>query len=62
MDMGPEIVIVIVTLIFVGPLFHILLSSRSHGGAKFGWFLAYLFFSWFAYIIFLIATQKHADE
>ncbi len=56
------IVILMVLVIYIGPLIHVLMSSRSHGGAKFGWFLAYLFFWWIAYIVFLIVTQKAADQ
>tara|TARA_Y100001933_G_C18884305_1_gene515454 strand:+ start:376 stop:603 length:228 start_codon:yes stop_codon:yes gene_type:complete len=48
--------------IFLWPLVHVLKSDRSHGGAKFGWFLATLFFSWLAYIVFLIVTQSTADK
>jgi len=39
------------------PLF-VLFSSRSQGGAKFGWFLITLFFSWLGFAVFLITTQK----
>jgi len=39
------------------PLF-VLFSSRSQGGAKFGWFLITLFFSWLGFAVFLISTQK----
>ena len=61
--MGYEILIIpIVLIVTIGPLIHILASSRSHGGAKFGWFVAYLFFSWIAYIVFLIVTQKNVDR
>lgn len=28
---------------------------------KFGWFIATCFFSWLAYIVFLIVTQKSLD-
>lgn len=44
------------------PVSQVLISTRSHGGAKFGWFLAVLLLSWLAYIAFLIATQKEADQ
>ncbi len=43
------------------PLIHVLASSRSHGGAKFGWFAAVFLFSWLAYIAFLIVTQPAKD-
>lgn len=48
--------------IFLWPLVHVLKSDRSHGGAKFGWFLATLLFSWLAYIVFLIVTQSTVDK
>jgi putative effector of murein hydrolase LrgA (UPF0299 family) len=51
----------ILLFLFV-PMIHVVFSSRSHGGAKFGWFLAVLFFSWLAYIVFLIVTQKTIDQ
>jgi hypothetical protein len=44
-------------LIMVLPLIHVILSSRSHGGAKFGWSLAVVFFPILGYIIYLIVTQ-----
>jgi hypothetical protein len=54
--------VIVLFLILLFPLFHVLISIRSHGGAKFGWFLAVFFFSWLAYIVFLIVTQKNADQ
>lgn len=56
------IILIGLFILFIGPLIHIVASRRSHGGAKFGWFLAYLFFSWIAYIVFLIITQKTVDQ
>ena len=44
-------------LIMVLPLIHVILSSRSHGGAKLGWSLAVVFFPILGYIIYLIVTQ-----
>lgn len=46
---------------FVSPLF-VLFSSRSGGGAKFGWFLIALFFSWLGFAVFLILTQKSSQR
>ena len=61
--MDPEIAaLLIVLIIYGGPLIHVAASNRSHGGAKFGWFVAVLFFWWLAYIVFLIVTQKTADQ
>lgn len=44
-------------VLMVLPLIHVILSSRSHGGAKFGWSLAVVFFPLLGYIIYLIVTQ-----
>lgn len=52
--------LLIILLIFI-PIIHVLASSRSHGGAKFGWFVAVFLFSWLAYIVFLIVTQPQKD-
>lgn len=49
-------------LLFVLPLLWVLLSKRSHGGAKFGWFLIALFFSWIGLAAFLIFTQATRDR
>ena len=49
-------------LVVVFPMIHVLVSKRSHGGAKTGWFLAVFIFSILAYIPFLIVTQKQVDE
>ena len=54
-------ILVSVLIIFV-PIFHILISKRSHGGEKFAWFLLYCFTVWFGYIAFLIFTQKEIDK
>jgi len=48
-----QIIILIVALF---PILHVLISDRSSGGAKFGWFLATLFLSWIGYIAFLVLT------
>jgi len=39
-------------------LFYVLVSDRSSGGAKFGWFLITFFFHWLGFAVFLIVTQK----
>lgn len=55
----PQVLLVIVVLIAtVVPPILVLSSRRSRGGAKFGWFVATLFFSWIAYAAFLVATRK----
>lgn len=48
-------------ILILFPIIHVLVSERSHGGAKFGWFLAVFIFSWLGYIAFLITTQKAKD-
>jgi hypothetical protein len=60
---NPETVTIIAFAIIVGgfyilPLLFVLFSSRSHGGATFGWFIVTLLFSWLGFAIFLIVTQK----
>ena len=60
--MGISIWQSIIVIILLVPLIHVLVSSRSHGGAKFGWFMLVLFFSWLAYIAFLIITQNKVDQ
>lgn len=52
----------LIVLILFMPVIHVLVSNRSHGGAKFGWFLAVFFFSWLGYIVFLIVTQPAKDR
>ncbi|WP_036234038.1 PLDc N-terminal domain-containing protein [Marinobacterium litorale] len=52
----------IILIAVFAPAIHVLVSERSHGGAKFGWFLAILFFSWVGYIVFLIVTQSTKDS
>jgi hypothetical protein len=51
------IVMAVVFVILLLPLLWVLGSGRSHGGAKFGWFIAVLFFNWIAFAVFLITTQ-----
>lgn len=49
--------LIVPLIVVVLPLIHVIISSRSHGGAKFGWSLAVLFFPLLGYIIYLIVTQ-----
>jgi hypothetical protein len=51
-------IIVVGLLILLGPVIWVLSSSRSRGGAKFGWFIVVLFFSWIGLAVFLIVTQS----
>ena len=60
-DLVGLLLLLAAAVIYIGPIIHILLSKRSHGGAKFGWFLAAFVFPFIAYIVFLIVTQKMAD-
>jgi len=55
------LVIVLILLIYGTPLIWVLTSGRSHGGAKFGWFLVTVFFSWLGLAAFLISTQAPED-
>ena len=49
--------IAIIVPIYFGPFIWVLSSGRSRGGAKFGWFIIVLFFSWLGLAAFLIFTQ-----
>jgi hypothetical protein len=51
--------VILFTILFVlfAPIVWVLASSRSHGGAKFGWLIVALLFSWLGLAVFLIATQ-----
>jgi uncharacterized membrane protein len=49
-------------LVYVMPSIWVLASGRSHGGAKFGWFLVTLFFTWLGLAVFLIFTQATKDR
>lgn len=44
------------------PVAWVLLSSRAQGGAKFGWFIVTLAFSWIGLAVFLIATQAKKNR
>ena len=61
-SMPPEMWIVLVILIgllavYLIPIIWVLVSGRSRGGAKFGWLIVVLFFSWIGLALFLIVTQ-----
>ena len=53
---------VVFFLVYFVPLIWVLSSSRSRGGAKFGWFLVVLFFSWVGLAVFLIVTQSQRNR
>jgi uncharacterized membrane protein len=57
-----EIVVLLVLLIYLTPIIWVLFSGRSHGGAKFGWFLLTVSFSWLGFAAFLIITQASKDR
>lgn len=44
------------------PLLWVIASDRSHGGAKLGWLLLVIFFSWVGLAAFLILTQSRKDS
>jgi hypothetical protein len=47
----------VLVFVYLIPVLWVLFSRRSHGGAKLGWFLVVLFFSWLGLAVFLIVTQ-----
>lgn len=51
-----------ILFIYLMPIIWVLVSGRSHGGAKFGWFLVTVFFSWLGLAAFLIFTQTAKDR
>lgn len=54
--------LLIIAFIYLTPIIWVLLSRRSHGGAKFGWFMVILFFSWLGLAVFLIVTQAQRNR
>jgi len=50
--------LLIIVLVTVVPPILVLTSNRVDGGAKFGWFVGAVVFSWIAYIVFMIVTSK----
>lgn len=59
MEAGVFAIILILTIF---PFLHVLFSGRSDGGAKLGWLIAVLCFSWIAWAIFLIVTQRDYND
>ena len=55
-------ILLLFALIYLTPIIWVLVSGRSHGGAKFGWFLVTIFFSWLGFAAFLIITQASKDR
>lgn len=56
------IVISVILLAYFTPPVWVLFSRRSEGGAKFGWFILTIAFSWVALGAFLILTKAPPDE
>jgi|GEM_PF-2467017 len=54
-------IITIVTL-FILPIILVLTSNRVETTGKAMWSIAVLFFSWIAYVVFLIATKKPSQQ
>ena len=50
-------ILLVAILFYFTPILWVLFSSRSTGGAKFGWFLITIVFSWLGFAAFLILTQ-----
>jgi hypothetical protein len=60
--LGLSIALLIIFIVYLLPIIWVLVSGRSHGGAKFGWFLVAVFFSWLGLAAFLIITQASKDR
>ena len=60
--MSVPMMLLLTFLFMLLPILWVLLSGRSHGGAKFGWLLIVLFFSWVGLAAFLIITQPARDR
>lgn len=60
--LGLSIALLILFIIYLVPIIWVLVSGRSRGGAKFGWFLVTVFFSWLGLAAFLIITQGSKDR
>jgi hypothetical protein len=60
--LGISVALLLVFIVCLLPIIWVLVSGRSHGGAKFGWFLVTVFFSWIGLAAFLITTQDSKDR
>jgi hypothetical protein len=49
--------LLIVAFVYLTPILWVLLSSRSHGGVKLGWFLVVLFFPRLGWLYFLLLPR-----
>ena len=54
--------VILLVALYLTPTVWVLFSSRSHGGAKFGWFIVALCFSWLGLAAFLILTQASRNR
>ena len=52
-----SIILGVVFVSYVLPLLWVLVSNRTQGGTKFGWFIVVLLFSWLGLAVFLIITK-----
>jgi hypothetical protein len=52
----------VILIVLLAPMVHVVVSDRSHGGAKAGWFLVVMLFSLLGYAVFLIVTQKNKQS
>ena len=59
----PFVILLVAALsLYLTPTIWVLFSSRSRGGAKFGWFIVALCFSWLGLAAFLIITQASRNR
>lgn len=54
--------LIVILFFYLLPILWVLFSGRSHGGAKFGWFIVAAVFSWIGLAVFLILTQASNDR
>lgn len=45
--------------LYIWPMIHVIISPRSTGSARVGWFILMLLFSLPAYAVYLVVTQKN---
>ena len=60
--MSIVLILLAIALFYMGPFLWVLLSGRSHGGAKFGWLIVVICFSWLGLAAFLILTQSPKED
>jgi hypothetical protein len=58
----PFVILLVALSVYLAPTIWVLASSRSRGGAKFGWFIVSLCFSWLGLAAFLIFTQASRNR